>query len=134
LKSWKVPKSRFPTGYAAAVRDAVNPFPPGSPLSSVLTLGDMNPHKGKYTVRRFDEFSHNALTSHNTYVLLAAVGAANRAAFGRGPLPQALADVLGLIGDLFEREEWAGLLADDASRTILELAELAPKQGRAWAA
>ena len=88
LKSWKVPTSKFPTGYAAAVRDAAKPFPPGSTLSSVLTLGDMNPYKGKYVVRRFDEFSHNALTSHNTYVLLAAVQSANRAAFGRGPLPR----------------------------------------------
>ena len=84
------------------------PFPAGSPLSSVLTLGDMNPLQGKYVVRRFNEFSHNALTSHNTYALLAAVRSANRAAFGRGPLPQALADLSGLIGDLFEREEWGG--------------------------
>lgn len=134
VKSWKVTTARFPTSYAAAVRDAADPFPPGSPLSSVVTLGDMNPHKGKYTVRRFDDFSHNALTSHKTYVLLAAVRAANHAAFGRGPLPQVLADMIGLVGDLFEREEWRGLLSDGGTRTILANAGLSTMQGEALAA
>jgi hypothetical protein len=104
---WGLLSGEFPTGYAAAVRDAGHPFPPGSPLSSVLTLGDMNPRKGSFEKRTFDAFSLNALINHNCYVQLAAVGAANRAAFVTGPVPQPLADVLGLIGDLFEREEWA---------------------------
>ena len=42
------------------------PFLAGSPLSSVLKLGDMGLPKGKYEIRRFNEFAHTALTSHNT--------------------------------------------------------------------
>jgi len=128
IKSWKIPTTRFPMHYGAAVLHVDKPFPAGSPLSSVLRLGDMGLAKGKYEVRRFNEFAHTVLTSHNTYALLAGVRAANRAAFESGPLPQALADLIGTIGDLFATENWAGLLGDKKTGKIIKAAGFATKE------
>jgi hypothetical protein len=91
-------------------------------LSSVLTLGDMNPKKSKFAAQTFDPFSFSALANHNTYVLLTACIGANKTAFGRGPIPQALADLIGTIGELFRAEAWHGLLRNSETRAIIKAA------------
>jgi hypothetical protein len=114
--TWAIRYEPFPTGYLPATKNAQQAFPPGSPLSSLLTLGDMNPKKSPYAAQTFDEFSFIALANHNTFVLLSALIEANKAAFGPGPNPQVLAELLGTIGDLFASEQWSSLLATAAPR------------------
>lgn len=128
IDTWAIQLREFPNGYGAAVVDADEPFPPGSPLSDLLTLGDMNPVKDPYAARTFDRFSDDILANHNCYVTLSAIIDANKAALGRGPLPQALADLIGLIEELFKSETWLGLLQGRESLAIVKAAGLGSKE------
>lgn len=128
IRTWAIPSEEFPNGHAAAVRDADMPFPPGSPLSSVLTLGDMNPNRSPYAAQTFDRFSFNALANHNTFVHACAAIEANRIAFGWGRgVPGPLSDVFGLIDQLFRCEAWDRLLTDSRTQELFGAAGLATR-------
>jgi len=110
LRTWSFTSVPFPVGYAAATQDQGNPFPAGSPLSSLLTIGDLNPKSSPYSRNTFGAASPFLLGNHNTYVFLRGFIDANRLAFGGGPVPQGIADMVGLIGELFKSEKWSSLL------------------------
>lgn len=116
IRSWSVSAQRFPVGHAAATINADQPFPEGSPISPLLTVGDMNPKKSSYDKYTFGTFSPHALSNHNLYVYLRAFIDANDAAFNGGPVPQPIADLVGLVGDLFAAEQWQSLLKSNAAR------------------
>jgi hypothetical protein len=111
LASWKISNVPFPVGFAAATSRANEPFPDGSPLSTLLTLGDMNPDQSPYSSQTFDAFSSAALSNHNLYVMLRAIINANDISFNRGNAPQEIADMVGAIQDLFMCESWADKLS-----------------------
>jgi hypothetical protein len=120
LDSWTFTDLEFPNGHAAATVDADQPFPPGSPLSDLLAVGDMNPRTSPYAAQTFDVFSFMALANHNCYVAIRAFIDANEIVFGaRSSAPQEIADLIGAIGDLFECEEWARHLQAMTTSTIL---------------
>jgi hypothetical protein len=110
LKSWKFTYAAFPVGLAAATKNADQPFPAGSPLSRLLTIGDMNPKTSPYAAQTFDQFGYVALANHNTYVLLRAFIDANKAVCHGRTVPQPIADMVGTIGQLFASERWSSLL------------------------
>jgi len=120
LDSWMFTDLEFPNGHAAATVESGQPFPPGSPLSDLLTVGDMNPHTSPYAAQTFDVFSFMALANHHTFVMTRAFIDANELVFGpRSSPPEEIADLIGAIGDLFEREEWASYLETIRTSTIL---------------
>ena len=110
VKTWKFSSVKFPVGYAAATKNANAAFPFGSPLSDVLSLGDMNPNKSPYASQTFSTFSGHALGNHNAYVYLRAFSEANKKGFDSRTAPQAISDLIGFIEDLFLTENWSGLL------------------------
>jgi hypothetical protein len=116
IASWRVATKRFPVGHAAATINANEPFPEGSPISSLLTIGDMNPKKSSYDKYTFGSFSPHALGNHNLYVYLRAFIDANDAAFNGGTVPQRIADLVGLLKELFAAEQWQTLLESNAAR------------------
>jgi hypothetical protein len=120
ITDWEFSAKRFPNGYAAATVHADDPFPHGSPISALFTVGDMNPRTSPYAAQSFDLFSFMALANHNCFVMIRAFLDANQIIFGRrSSPPQEIADLVGGIGDLFEREEWASYLDALMSTTIL---------------
>jgi hypothetical protein len=116
ITSWRIPAEDFPVGHAAATINANEPFPEGSPISSLLTIGDMNPKKSAYAANTFGKFSPYVLANHNLYVYLRAFIDANDAAFNGGAVPQPIADLVGLVEELFATERWQTLLASNATR------------------
>ena len=116
INSWRIAAKPFPVGHRAATINADQPFPDGSPISSLLTSGDMNPKKSPYAAYTFGKFSPYALANHNLYVYLRAFIDANDAAFNGGLVPQPIADLLGLVEELFAAEQWQTLLASNATR------------------
>jgi hypothetical protein len=116
IKGWRIPAEGFPIGHRAATVDADMPFPEGSPVSLLLTIGDMNPKKSPYVANTFGRFSPFILGNHNLYVYLRAFIDANDAAFNGGTVPQAIADVVGLVGELFAAEQWQKLLERNVTR------------------
>ncbi|MDQ2082965.1 hypothetical protein RA307_22500 [Xanthobacteraceae bacterium Astr-EGSB] len=114
IKSWAISQAPFPVGHTAATYHAAKAFPAGSPISSRLNIGNMNPRKSPYDHQTFDRFSRNTLGNHNAYVWLRAIIDANHVAFRGGPIPQVIADVIGLVGNLFAAEHWATLLDQNA--------------------
>jgi hypothetical protein len=110
IRTWRFSNLKFPVGYAAATTNAKKPFPVGSSLSDLLTLGDMNPNKSKYAAQTFGTFSAHALANHNVYVYLRAIIDANKKVFTDKVAPQAIADMIGLIDELFSCEKWNSLL------------------------
>jgi hypothetical protein len=70
----------------------------------------MNPKTSPYARNTFGPNSGHLLGNHNTYVVLRAFIDANRVAFDGGTVPQSIADMVGLIGQLFTSEHWSGLL------------------------
>lgn len=110
VNTWKFSSVKFPVGYAAATKNAKSPFPFGSPLSDLLTLGDMNPNKSPYSAQTFGRFSGHALGNHNAYVYLRAFNEANKKVFDSKTAPQVIADLIGLIEQLFSTENWSSLL------------------------
>jgi hypothetical protein len=119
MASWTFQSRPFPVGYFAATGEANNPFPSGSPIARLLTVGDMNPKKSPYDAYTFGKFSSFILGNHNAYVYLRAFVEANEAAYKARIAPQAVADVVGIIAQLFEAEEWEGLLTDKKLDAVL---------------
>ena len=111
IKTWTIPKLPFPTGYRVARQHGGEPFPSGSPISNLLTIGDMNPNQDTFAVTSFDPFSTHLLGNHNVYVFIKAIINANRVAFQERNAPQQIAELVGIIGDLFKADDWQGLLA-----------------------
>jgi hypothetical protein len=111
IHTWRFTYAAFPTGYAAANRYAQAPFPAGSPVCALLSIGDMNPRKSPYAARTFDTFSQVALANHNAYVVIRAIIEANAKVFTGGAVPQKIADLVGIIAELFVREQWSSFLA-----------------------
>jgi hypothetical protein len=116
IRTWRFSQARFPVGYAAATKKAGEQFPAGSPLSSLLTVGDMNPDTSPYAVQTFNAFSNVALASHNLYVFIRAFIDGNKAAFGGRAVPPAIGDIRDIICELFVREDWSGFLAANLPR------------------
>jgi hypothetical protein len=110
IRTWRFSNIKFPVGYAAATTNADRPFPAGSPLSDRLTIGDMNPNQSPYASYTFEKFSGHALGNHNAYVYIRAIIDANKKVFGDKTVPQAIADMVGLIDELFSCEKWTSLL------------------------
>jgi hypothetical protein len=110
INTWTFSQAPFPVGYAAATRQADEQFPAGSPLSSLLTIGDMNPKASPYAAQTFDTFSDAVLANHNLYIFIRGFTDANKAAFGGAPVPQLIADVKEIIAELFVREKWSDFL------------------------
>jgi hypothetical protein len=116
IATWKFTSLPFSVGYAAATKNAEKKIPRGSPLSNLLTLGDMNPITSPYAAQTFGPLSTPALANHNCYVFIRAFIEANKTAFCRGLVPQEIADMQGTIGELLVREDWAGSLAAKTER------------------
>jgi hypothetical protein len=110
LRTWRFTSEPFPVGHAAATTNAKRRFPTGSPLSRLLTLGDMNPDKSEFSAQTFGRFSAPALGNHSVYVFIRSFIEANKMAFEKHETPQAIADMVGTIGELFESQNWQGLL------------------------
>jgi hypothetical protein len=108
--TWRISLVPFPVGFAAANSRAHEQFPSGSPLSSRLKLGDVNPNKSPYCAQTLSPFGQTALCNHNLYILLRATIDANDIAFRRKAAPQEIADMVGEIDDLFTCEGWADRL------------------------
>jgi hypothetical protein len=116
IRTWRFSQAPFPVGYAAATKKAGEQFPAGSPLSSLLTVGDMNPETSPYAGQTFNPFSNIALASHNLYVFIRAFIDANKAAFGGRAVPPAIGDIRDIICELFVREDWSGFLYANSRR------------------
>ncbi len=116
VSTWTFSSAPFPVGYAAARAHRSRPIPPGSPLSERLTLGDLNTKTSAFAAQTFGSFGTAALGNHNLYVFLRAFIRANKLVFGGGPVPQEIADMVGVIGDLFTAERWMDLLLGKRSR------------------
>ena len=116
VSTWTFSSAPFPVGYAAATVHRRRPIPPGSPLSSRLKLGDLNTKTSPYAAQTLGPFGRAALGNHNLYVFLRAFINANRLVFGEGIMPQEIADMVGIVGDLFTTERWMDLLSTRASR------------------
>jgi hypothetical protein len=101
----------FPVGFAAATSRASEPLPPGSPLSTRLSLGDLNVKTSPYSAQTLSKFAHHALSNHNLYVQLRAIIDANDIGFNRsGEAPQEVVDLIGAVEELFLCEAWADRL------------------------
>jgi hypothetical protein len=121
ITDWEFSAKRFPNGHAAATVQADDPFPHGSPISALFTVGDMNPRTSPYAAQSFDLFSFMVLANHNTYVMIRAFLDANQIVFGRrSSPPQEIADLVGAIGDLFEREQWESYLQVMTESPVLQ--------------
>ena len=116
IETWRFSSVPFPVGYAAATTNAKGRFPAGSPLSRLLTLSDMNPDKSPYSSRTFSVFSGHALSNHNAYVFVNSFIEANEKAFEKQTVPQRIADMLGIIGESFECENWRSLLSTKGAK------------------
>lgn len=125
IKTWKFSSVKFPVGYAAATTNAKRRFPVGSPLSNLLTLGDMNPDTSPYAAHTFQTFSGHALGNHNVYVFLRAMIDANKKTFLDQSVPQELADMIGLIEKLFLCENWSSLLKKKGTKVEATLQQSA---------
>jgi len=71
IRSWRFTSRSIPVGYAAATTNAHMRMPAGSPLSALLTLGDINPEKSPYAGRTISDFGSHAFRNHNAYVFSA---------------------------------------------------------------
>lgn len=116
ISSWQLSNRPFPVGFGAATLRAKEPFPAGSPLSKRLTLGDINPKTDPYVAQTVGAFGQHAISNHNLYVFLRAFIDANQLVFGEHPVPQQIADLVGIIGELFTTERWMDLLVGQRSR------------------
>src|SRR5207249_4210736 len=94
------------------------PFPAGSPVSPLLTIGDVNPKRDNYDKTTRDTLSLLILGNHNTYIRCKAFIDANRLVFGGGKIPQEIADMVGCISEVFVRENWVSYL--NANARMLE--------------
>jgi hypothetical protein len=110
IRTWRFRSKPIPVGYAAATRNANKRIPTGSPLSRLLTQGDINPEKSPFAARTISEFGSHAFGNHNTYVFIKAFIHANDAAFRRRKIPQKLADMIGAIEEAFVTEGWSTFL------------------------
>ena len=110
IRSWRFTSRPIPVGYSAATTNAHMRLPAGSPLSALLTLGDINPEKSPYAGRTISDFGSQAFRNHNAYVFIRAFIDANHSAFEREDAPQCIADMVGLIGELFAIETWSTFL------------------------
>ncbi len=128
IRTWHFASKPFPVGYAAATRNAAKSIPAGSPLSGLLTLGDINPDKSPYAARTISEFGSHALGNHNAYVFIRAFIDANDAVFRRREAPQAIADMVGAIGEAFVTESWSTFLARE--QTTIRVSRSSSKKRR----
>lgn len=115
IRTWHFTSRPIPIGYAAATKNANQQFPAGSPLSSMLTLGDVNPNKSPYAARTISEFGSHAFGNHNAYVFIRAFADANDAVFQRRAAPQVIADMVGAIAEAFAAEGWSTVLEREAT-------------------
>lgn len=120
LGSWTIQYRPFPVGYESANFKKDEPFPSGSPLSGLLTVGDMNPKTSPYAASTFGPLSTHILCNHNAYVTIRAIRDANTLAFELNTAPQAISDAVGVIRDIFDKEEWNSML--DEKRAVFERA------------
>jgi hypothetical protein len=116
IRSWRFTSRPIPAGYAAATTNAHMRMPAGSPLSALLTLGDINPEKSPYAARTLSDFGSQAFRNHNAYVFIRAFIDANDSAFQRREAPQCIADMVGSIEELFVTERWSTFLAREGEK------------------
>jgi hypothetical protein len=128
IRTWQFSSVPFPVGYAAATVNSKKPFPTGSPLSGLLTLGDMNPDPDPYSARTFNTFSQHALGNHNAYVFIRAFIEANKKGFVEKVVPQEIDDMIGNIDELFSSENWSSLL--DSQGQKMEAMMQTPKSDK----
>ena len=85
-----------------------------SPISKLLTWGDLNVKSDIWDWRTFDAISNCILVNHNVYTYLHAFETANKIAFdgGKGQLPNAWKLDMKLIGEIFEVDDWKSVLAN----------------------
>jgi hypothetical protein len=116
IRTWHFTSKPIPVGYAAATKNADKRIPAGSPLSHLLTLGDINPDKSPYAARTISEFGSHAMGNHNAYVFVQAFIDANDAVFRKREVPQAIADMVGTIEKAFVTENWSTLLQPEGAK------------------
>ena len=73
-------------------------------------IGNNFPAEFPFSAQTFGRFSTPALGNHNVYVFIQSFIEANEKAFEEQAAPQAIADMIGIIGELFECENWESLL------------------------
>jgi hypothetical protein len=110
--TWKMSSRPFPVGFAAVTSRASEPFPEGSPLSTRLTLGDVNTKTSPYAAQTLSNFALHALSNHNLYVFLRAIINANHTVFSGKEAPEQILAMTGAISKLFACEGWADRLRD----------------------
>jgi hypothetical protein len=119
IRTWHFTSKEIPLGYAAATKNADQQIPAGSPLSRLLTLGDINPEKSPFAARTISEFGSHAMGNHNAYIFIRAFIDANDAAFRKREAPQVIADMVGAIEEAFVTERWWTSLRRDAAKLNL---------------
>lgn len=116
VSSWKIRMDRSPQGEVYV--GSKDPFPYSTPLGHRMTLGDLNVYQGLYQKRRYDPISLAMLVNHNVYVYLKAFEMANDAAFGAqgsSEVPRLYRQCIEVIGEAFDRPDWASLLHREKS-------------------
>ena len=114
LNSWKIPTKLCEQGYRYRGNSMLFPHK-FSPLSEVMTLGNLNVKGSETAKKHFDSLSLYMLTHHNIYVQLDAIQQANEAAFGSDRhemTPKPYLDVIDLIGEVFEVRDWREFLLE----------------------
>ncbi len=110
--SWKLSTKLCEQGFRYRGSQLLFPHK-SSPLAEVMTLGDLNVKGGETAKKHFDSLSLYMLTHHNVYVQLDAIQKANEAAFGvarHEMTPKAYLDVIDVIGEAFEVDNWREFL------------------------
>lgn len=87
------------------------PNPMSSPIAQLLTLQDVNgvmPHNGPSGL---DAFGLEVLINHNVYILIKTLIAANDAVFVTQDAPDQVLEAVGIVEDVFRRQDWDGYLS-----------------------
>jgi len=120
LADWRFRFEMLPSLRSHADRNNPIPSPLHSPVGQQLMMHDLVVRDGEFDGRRLDNVSAQLLCNHNIWVILQTSKRANAMAFGgaRDQLPTLLADVLGVIEQLFCTANWRAVL--DQHRSLLD--------------
>ena len=118
LSSWKRSIIEFPNHYEAVKAAWNNDFCKGSPLSNILTVGDVSKPLDPFEKNFITKFGSHALANHNTYVMIEGFHGANLKANDQGNAPSEFNDLVSKIDQLFELENWYDFL--ESNRDFFE--------------
>lgn len=83
------------------------PAPMNSPIAKLLTLQDMNIHRGSFDTRFVDKFSTEVLVNHNAYAVINTMIRANDCVYGNAPTAnERILAAADHIEELFKAQNW----------------------------